>query len=253
MVYDHITRAQQYIQDLGFGKGKSGKPIDDRSQPAVADAFHADNSFYSPITKAIKYGTGGVDDAEDADVILHEYGHAMQDSESHSFAMSQGLEAGALAEGSSDYWAAAMSSRSPKASNEDDVCIFDWDGTSYGPVFPRVDHEAAGRRCGRRADRSFTLQRAESHCPMTSPGRPDIHCVGEVWSSALWDLRKRIGGRTMDTLYLGAQTMYTGNETFEDAAAALVSADALVDGGAHKSAICEEMDDDRGLAVSDCA
>ena len=62
MTYYEITRAQQYIQDLGFTRGN--QPIDDRSQQAVADAFSADNSFYSPFTRGIKYGSGGVDDAE---------------------------------------------------------------------------------------------------------------------------------------------------------------------------------------------
>ena len=51
----------------------------------VADAFKADNSFYSPATRKIKYGSGGVDDAEDADVILHEYGHSIQDDQVPGF------------------------------------------------------------------------------------------------------------------------------------------------------------------------
>jgi hypothetical protein len=38
---------------------------------------------------------GGVDDAEDADVILHEYGHAIQDNQVPGFGSS--LEAGAMA------------------------------------------------------------------------------------------------------------------------------------------------------------
>ena len=55
--------------------------INDRTQVVVADAFKDDNSFFSPATRKIKYGSGGVDDAEDADVILHEYGHAIQDDQ----------------------------------------------------------------------------------------------------------------------------------------------------------------------------
>ena len=38
----------------------------------------ADNSFYSPTTKALTFGTGGVDDAEDAGIIAHEYGHSIK-------------------------------------------------------------------------------------------------------------------------------------------------------------------------------
>lgn len=45
----------------------------------MPDAFPDDQSFYSPVTDSIQLGTGGVDDAEDADIIWHEYGHAIQD------------------------------------------------------------------------------------------------------------------------------------------------------------------------------
>jgi hypothetical protein len=245
MVYYHITRAQRYIQELGFSDSNHpGNGIDDRSQVAVADALKADNSFYSPFTRRIKYGSGGVDDAEDADVILHEYGHAIQDSESHQFATSADHQVVALAEGSSDYWAAALSSRSPGTTNEDDVCIFDWDATSYGVPSPH-----GGRLCGRRVDDGRTFAKAED------PGNfchLDAHCVGQVWSSALWDLRGRIGGRKMDTIYLTAQLMYTAHETFDAAAAALVDADAALNGGANQAAICHEMQDVRGLTVAGC-
>src|SRR5439155_22663863 len=100
MAYYHLTRAQQYIHSLGFSNSNHPKNgIDDRPQVAVADAFQADNSFYSPFTRQIKYGSGGVDDAEDADVILHEYGHAMQDSESRPFLASRGFQPGGLGAG----------------------------------------------------------------------------------------------------------------------------------------------------------
>ena len=186
MVYFQINRSQAYIQSLGFSNSNpTPNGIDDRVQRATADAFKRDNSFYSPATQSIVYGSGGVDDAEDGDVILHEYGHALQDSSSPSFGHSSGFQPGALAEGSSDYWAAAMSSLVPHTSNEDDVCIFDWDATTYGKFFPRVPGERSGRRCGRRADSSRRLQKAEQGSCGT-----DVHCVGQVWSTALWNLRR---------------------------------------------------------------
>jgi hypothetical protein len=228
MVYFHINRSQAYIQSLGFSDSNaSPNGIDDGAQTAVADAFKPDNSFYSPATGVIKYGSGGVDDAEDADVILHEYGHALQDSESPAFGHSSGFQPGALAEGSSDYWAAAMSSLVRHSSNEDDVCIFDWDATTYGRLFPRVPPERSGRRCGRRADVGRKLQKAERNACGT-----DVHCVGQVWSTALWNLRKDFvrqdpaaGGARMDQLYLAAQFLYTASERFQGAAKALLCAD----------------------------
>jgi hypothetical protein len=120
-----------------------------------------------------------------------------------------------------------MSSLVPHTSNEDDVCIFDWDATTYGRFYPRVPGERSGRRCGRRADVSRTLQKAEQ-----GGCGSDVHCVGQVWSTALWNLRREFirrnggaGGREMDRIYLASQFLYTGSERFRSAANALLCAD----------------------------
>jgi hypothetical protein len=262
MAYYHINRAQRYIHDLGFAR-TSGNGINDQSQMVIADAhipppLGQDNSFYNPFTRKIKYGAGGVDDAEDADVILHEYGHAMQFSQSRQFLESSGEDALALQEGSADYWAAAMSSLSPRTANEDDVCIFDWDSVSYGHLFPPVAPYTVARHCGRRIDRGqgFTIQDARSTCPLDPTGQPDVHCVGEVWASALWAIRRALGGTLTDQLYLSAQFLYHSNEHFsgsDGAGAALLDADALLNGGVavHQTTICSELTP-RGISVPDC-
>jgi len=256
MAYYHIDRAQRYIQSLGFSDATQNG-INDRSQVAIADAltFPRDNSFYSPTTRKIEYGFGGVDDAEDADVILHEYGHAMQDSEAPTFMFGTGLQPGSLAEGSADYWAAAMSSRSlgGGTSNQDDVCIFDWDATSYFS-FPPAG-EFGDRYCGRRADYPKTVTQAKQDPACQFPDGPqglDIHCIGMVWSSALWDLRTTIGDdpggeSVIDRDLLASQFTYTASESFADAANALITADRDLypDGGTgqgqHEAAISAEM------------
>ena len=235
-VYFQIDRSQRYIQSLGFSDSNATpNGIADRAPRAVADAYRQDNSFYSPLTGAITYGSGGIDDAEDGDVIVHEYSHAMQDSASATFGRSTRSQPSALAEGSSDYWAAVMSALSPRTANEDDVCIFDWDATTYGRFFPRVPPERSGRKCGRRADSNRTLGRAKTRCKDVVVGgrfAPDPHCVGEVWSSALWSIRQGFvaragaaGGARVDQIYLASQFLYTGRETFTDAGRALLCAD----------------------------
>jgi hypothetical protein len=240
MTYFHINRAQSYIHSLGFSHA-TGNGIDDRAQVVVADAFKADNSFYSPGTRRIKYGSGGIDDAEDADVILHEYGHSIQDDQVPGFG--NGPQGGAIGEGFGDYWAAVMSSLSPGTTNADDVCIFDWDGVSWGRFVPKFH-----RKCGRRADSKKTLSEAESDC------RSEIHCVGEVWSSALWALRTTYGisAAEFDRIVLSSQFMYTPSERFDAAVNALVAADQALTGGANKAAICAEMETERGISVSAC-
>jgi Fungalysin metallopeptidase (M36)/Fungalysin/Thermolysin Propeptide Motif len=238
MAYFHIDRAQRYIQRLGFGTG-AAKAINKRTQVVVADAFSDDNSVFSPATRRIQYGSGAVDDAEDADVILHEYGHSIQDDQVRWFG--EGNQAGAINEGFGDYWAAVMSSRSPGTSNEDDVCIFDWDGVTWGTFVPAFD-----RKCGRRADSGDTLAEAQASCQL------EIHCVGEVWSSALWDLRDEVGDKTFDRILLSSHFMYTINEHFDAAVEALIAADQASTGGANKAKICTEMETQREISVADC-
>jgi hypothetical protein len=159
----------------------------------------------------------------------------MQDSASPAFGHSLAFQPAALAEGSSDYWAAAMSSLAPNTSNEDDVCIFDWDATTYGKFFPKVPPDTSGRHCGRRADVTRTVDHAKTRCRRVPFGVrfvPDPHCVGEVWSSALWNTRRKFvahagakGGARMDRVYLASQFLYTAKESFKDAGSALLCAD----------------------------
>jgi Zn-dependent metalloprotease len=239
MSYYHVDHEQSYVQSLGFHN------VDNRRQVVLADKIGEDNSFYSPITRELTLGTGGVDDGEDADVISHEYGHSIQDNEAPSFLRGNGLEAGSLAEGSADYMATAMSAQDRGTTNTDDICIFDWDAQTWGTLFPALD-----RHCGRRADNPSTLSEEEANqrdCSNPDPTGPlDIHCVGTVWSSALWDLRRSIGvdgsGRAViDRDMIASQFMYTGDERFQDAANALLTADQDLYGGTHEAAIEAEM------------
>ena len=130
MAYYHVDHEQSYVQSLGFHN------VNSRRQVVLADKISDDNSFYSPFTRTLTLGTGGVDDGEDADVISHEYGHSIQDSQAPAFLRSLGLEAGSLAEGSADYMAAVMSAQDRGTTNTDDVCIFDWDAQTWGSPFP---------------------------------------------------------------------------------------------------------------------
>src|SRR4051794_25142531 len=83
MAYHWVTVAQRYIQSLGFGS--KYRPINKESQDVRIDQYGVDNSFSWDKHDYLRFGKGGVDDAEDAEVILHEYGHAMQDSQQNPF------------------------------------------------------------------------------------------------------------------------------------------------------------------------
>src|SRR3954467_1780564 len=184
MAYYWITQAQRYIHSLGFGVTRRG--IDNRPQAVRIDQWGADNSFASDHPKnELRFGKGGVDDAEDAEVILHEYGHAIHFSQDFSFASE---EAGAISEGFGDYWAVTVSdvvARSLGVANKEPLpCVADWDSTSYTSGVPH---------CLRRVDLNL-------HYPENMRG--EVHADGEIWSRALWDIRQSLGNVKADTVIL---------------------------------------------------
>jgi hypothetical protein len=183
MAYYWITTAQNYIQSLGFGSAL--RPVNKESQDVRINQWGADNSFSTDTKDELRFGKGGVDDAEDAEVILHEYGHAMMDSQQTPFGYGASEEAGAIGEGFADYWAATVSTTF--APTPDPACIADWDSTSYTSTVPH---------CLRRVDTSL-------HYPEDLRG--EVHFDGQIWSHALWDIRKAVGSRTADTVILQGQ------------------------------------------------
>ncbi len=104
MAYYWVTQSQLYIQSLGFGT--TLRPINMESQDVRINTWGLDNSFSWDKHDLLRFGKGGVDDAEDADVILHEYGHAIHDSQVAGFGVEP--EAGAIGEGFGDYWAVTV-------------------------------------------------------------------------------------------------------------------------------------------------
>ena len=84
MAYYWVTAAQKYIQSLGFGSTYPG--INKDAQAVRINQWGVDNSFATDHPKdEMRFGKGGVDDAEDAEVILHEYGHQIHFSQSATF------------------------------------------------------------------------------------------------------------------------------------------------------------------------
>jgi hypothetical protein len=200
MAYYWVTEAQKYIQSLGFGSRLPA--INRESQDVRINQYGADNAFYWDKKDLMRFGKGGVDDAEDGDVILHEYGHAIQDAQSPGFGSSP--EAGAIGEGFSDYWAATVTQTI--APSSDPACIGDWDATSYTATIPH---------CLRRIDTDLRY-------PDDLNG--SVHHDGQIWSAALWDIRNEVGSRTADTLILDAQFDFAPDTSMPAAASATVDA-----------------------------
>ena len=88
---DGAFAAQLQPQSLGF------TDVNNEPQDLLPNEYKGDNSFYRPNQDTITLGVGGVDDAEDADVTWHEYGHAIHHDQVPGFG--QGHDAGSIGEG----------------------------------------------------------------------------------------------------------------------------------------------------------
>jgi zinc metalloprotease ZmpB len=213
MAYYWITESQKYIQSLGFGTKYPS--VNKESQDVRINQYGQDNSFETDHPKdEIRYGKGGVDDAEDAEVVLHEYGHAIHDGSGFVFASE---EAGAISEGFGDYWGVDMGDIQAQKlgvpEREPLACVMDWDATSYTSTVPH---------CLRRLDE-----------PLQYPDDLDgeVHDDGRIWSHALWDINRSIGHVKADTVILRGQIDFPGT-TMPDLASRIVSTAQTIYGSA---------------------
>lgn len=196
--YWGVTEAQKYIQSLGFGN------VNNEAQKITTLGLTEDNSFYDPNKDQITFGTGGVDDAEDVEVVWHELGHAIQDAQVPGFGST--VEGGSIGEGFGDWWALIMSSRDAEdTATVPLACIMDWDATAYTTGTPH---------CLRRTDTDLKY----------ADRKGEVHFDGQIWSRALWDIFQKFGRDKSAKIVLEAQFSYSPSTNFAAAAKATVAA-----------------------------
>ncbi len=154
----------------------------------------ADNSHYTSGNGVVAFGEGGVDDAEDSDVVHHELGHGL-----HDWLTGGSLsQVNGLSEGSGDYWAQSYNRSIDSWTPADPAYhyVFRWDGhnefwngrvTNYGPTYP-------GGLTG------------------------SIHTDGQIWSTCLMKIWDDIGKTQTDKIFLEGLAM-TNSSTSQDGAA----------------------------------
>ena len=176
MAYYWVTQAQRYIQSLGFG---STSAVNKRQQLLRIDQFGGDNCFYRDGTKklTITLGKGGVDDAEDAEVIVHEYGHSVQDDQVPGFGSTP--EAGAIGEA-----LRRLPGRHRVART-----------TRPRPTRP-ASPTGTRPRTRRRRRTACAASTARSIYPRDLEG--EVHADGEIWSASLWAFRGAVGPAKAD-------------------------------------------------------
>jgi len=213
--YFHLDNSMRYINEtLGFEL----KPIyydgGVRFDPHWGD--NTVNAQYLGGEGRLRFGEGGVDSAEDADIVLHELGHGLHDWVTDG---NLGRTHG-LSEGSSDYWAASYT-RGLGLMSESDPGYHTLARWGLRPSFGGRTVDYGGRY-------PFDLTGA-------------IHTDGQIWASAVMAVWDELGQQTTDLLFLEALSMLGTGSTTEDAARAIVLADTLLNGAVNANVVLDKM------------
>ncbi len=215
MVYFHVDRAIRYLESLGY---RGRRAIFREPLAANAHGTREDNSWYSPGLRRLTFGIGGVDDAEDAEIVLHEFGHAVQDAICPDFG--QSLEAAAMGEGFGDYFAASFFEAAKPARFRTSVGT--WDSIHNNDYDPP---------CLRRVDEAMTFE-AFDHAEDA-----DEHENGKIWSATLWMIRRALGRDVADRVIVESHFQLDGFTRFARGARAIIDADRNLYHGRHVAAL----------------
>ncbi len=195
-VFYHLDNSIRYInQTLGITCVPNSNGGILRFDPSGFNG--ADNSHFLTATDQISFGEGCVDDAEDADVILHELGHGL-----HDWMTNGGLsQVNGLSEGSGDYWAQSWSQSLNQWSSSDPAYhyMFSWDGhnvcwggrtTDYAPTYPG----------------GLVNQ---------------IHSDGQIWATSLMRIWASVGRNKTDRAFLNGLALTNSGTNQQNAAIAV--------------------------------
>lgn len=200
--YYHLSQFHLYLIDLGF------QQITSFVLEVDPHGTTEDNSFFATTNPPrIIFGTGGVDDAEDADVVVHEYGHAISFSVSPN--TNNGFERRALDEGFGDYLAASYSREISEFRWGE---VYTWDG--HNEFWP-------GRTA---ANAKFYPDDLGSN----------FYLGGEIWAAALMEAWPLIGKDNMDRLVVQMMYSTASNITLREAAQLLLQAESQLYNGQYQ-------------------
>ncbi|MDP8239258.1 MAG: T9SS type A sorting domain-containing protein [Candidatus Hatepunaea meridiana] len=213
MSYYHLDRQARYICSIGFDD------LPPSQQLVNVNGVAEDLSFFSPHTGIITTGSGGVDDAEDADVLLHEYGHALMQQIVPDW---RGGDTGLLSEGLCDYLAGDRSLE--MAPDFQPYQLFNWDG-----------HNEFWE--GRILNSDLSYPEAQEL---------DQHDGGQIWSSLLIEVRQVSGQRDLwNQVVIDHLYSLPDSTTVPDAAASLLESDRYIANGSFRQLVingCEARD-----------
>lgn len=232
MCYYYIDQSARYVKSLGYWDN-DGDPNDGLDKMKIdphgsrgTSSFHVSSNFIFLRENA---SSDVVDAGEDADIILHEYCHALQHHLSPSGLPSAGLynnETKAYCEGSSNYWAISY-----KAS----LGNYEW--SKFG-FWHYKGHTITD------------IPLTTANVSWAYPYEKDSYLGGQAWTSALMDIWWKIGKETTDKLFLetlhrepiATPNFNTSIPSLSKAAMTLINAEYDMYGGTHRNEVLKSLD-----------
>jgi len=213
-VYYHVDKSMRYINEtLGINLVSTYNSGVVHFDPHGHNG--ADQSTYGG--GQLEFGEGGVDDGEDADVILHELGHGLHDWANNGAGISS-----QTGEGFGDYWAMSYK-RSLGHWQPADASyhyVFGWDG--HNPSWP-----------GRISNTTDTY-------PSGITG--GTHNDGQIINAALMQIWDAIGKTKTDAAFLEGMAMTNGSTNQKVAATAIrLAAKNMAEAGTY-GMTCADVD-----------
>ena len=219
--YYHIDASQRYIQSLGI------LDIQNEGLDVNPHGFTRDDSAYYPDRNMIMFGSGGVDDAEDPSVVIHEYGHAVLNAAAPGLLST--FEGRALHEGFADYWQGSYYRNlveTGQTARDDWRWVFLWD-SGEGQIWN-----------GRYLDHAGIYP--QDICTASTNGAGcSWHEDGRMWATTLMQVWDELGRDVTDHLVLLSHYYLESPVTFSDAAQAVVQADFDYYDGAHAGTLID--------------
>ena len=206
----HLAFQLEYLKKLGYKKLIPTIRVDTHGLQG------ADQSLFKflSLPNTIEYGIGGVDDAEDAEVVVHEYGHALSQSASPNTTVNATIERLAMEEGWADYLAVSHFKKLDAYNWEK---IFDWDG--HNEFWEGINTST------------------QKHYPEDMQNRRDAD--RELWSTPLLCISDKLGKPLADSLLLQLLYFQTRDGSMPQMAEKLIYIDTLLFYGDHYRAIKE--------------
>ncbi|MFM9944794.1 MAG: hypothetical protein ACKVQB_06130 [Bacteroidia bacterium] len=197
-VFYHLKNYSDYLRKIGFAKLLDTIFVDPHG------ANGDDNSFLDPgkFPFELEIGTGNVDDGEDGQVVIHEFGHSLSVKASPGSTGNGGKERLAMEEGQADYVAMSYS-RSLSKNRINDV--FSWDG--HNEFWD-----------------GFVTNNTRKYQNLT--GVKDID--REVWSTALMCMNDKLRRTQCDSIILSSYFFQTSQSTMPQMAKVILKMDSLL-------------------------